>query len=406
VALTLRTNSGNLVKTGYTFSGWNTAANGTGTDYAAGAAYLANSAATLYAKWTLTTYAVTYDANSATAGVAPSSQLKTYGVSLALSGNTGNLARVGYTFSGWNTASNGTGTSYATNASYTANAALALYAKWTTNTYTVAYNGNGSTAGTTANSAHTYNVPALLTANGYTRTGYSYAGWGTNVLSEVIYTNRQSVMNLTAVQGATFTLYAIWTGNVYKVTFDANGGALGTSKVMASYGAPMPAAVAPTYQGFVFTGYFSASTGGTQYYDATMTSLLNWDKTVATTLYAQWDVLQMTNTTVPVPIAWMDQYPALLSTYGGDYNAAANAIGANGYPVWESYVAGLNPMDSLDRFLADIVVSNGLKQITWSPNLGAGRKYTIEGKTNLTDSTWHSPTNAGSRFFKVKVEMP
>jgi len=51
VALTLATKSGTLAKTGFTFTGWNTAADGSGTSYAAGSNYTANAALTLYAKW-------------------------------------------------------------------------------------------------------------------------------------------------------------------------------------------------------------------------------------------------------------------------------------------------------------------------------------------------------------------
>jgi uncharacterized repeat protein (TIGR02543 family) len=51
VPLTLATNSGNLVRTGFTFAGWNTAANGLGRDYVAGESYTANVPVTLYAKW-------------------------------------------------------------------------------------------------------------------------------------------------------------------------------------------------------------------------------------------------------------------------------------------------------------------------------------------------------------------
>lgn len=54
VALTLATNSGNLVKTGHAFAGWNTAADGTGINYSPGGVYAANSALVLYAKWTYT----------------------------------------------------------------------------------------------------------------------------------------------------------------------------------------------------------------------------------------------------------------------------------------------------------------------------------------------------------------
>jgi hypothetical protein len=73
----LASNSGALAKTGYTFAGWNTATDGSGTSYAAGASYTANAAMTLYAAWTaLPTYAVTYNANGAT-GTVPASQTKT-----------------------------------------------------------------------------------------------------------------------------------------------------------------------------------------------------------------------------------------------------------------------------------------------------------------------------------------
>ncbi len=130
IALTLATNSGSLARTGYTFAGWNTAANATGTDYAVGASYTANAAVTLYAKWTASTYAVTYSANSATTGTAPTAQTKTQDITLTLATNSGSLAQAGYTFEGWNTAANGTETDYAVGASYTANAAVVLYAKW------------------------------------------------------------------------------------------------------------------------------------------------------------------------------------------------------------------------------------------------------------------------------------
>jgi uncharacterized repeat protein (TIGR02543 family) len=51
-ALTLAANTGSLARTGYTFAGWNTAADGNGTSYAEGASYTADASATLYAKWT------------------------------------------------------------------------------------------------------------------------------------------------------------------------------------------------------------------------------------------------------------------------------------------------------------------------------------------------------------------
>lgn len=94
-------------------------------------------------------YTVTYDANGATSGTAPSSQTKTSGEDLTLASNTGNLAKTDYTFSGWNTATDGSGTSYAEGATYSTDANLTLYAKWVSSTtsysLTVTYGtGDGS----------------------------------------------------------------------------------------------------------------------------------------------------------------------------------------------------------------------------------------------------------------------
>lgn len=50
-SLILATNSGNLVRTGFTFAGWNTQADGLGTNYAEGASYAVDASMTLFAKW-------------------------------------------------------------------------------------------------------------------------------------------------------------------------------------------------------------------------------------------------------------------------------------------------------------------------------------------------------------------
>ncbi|TWI65758.1 putative repeat protein (TIGR02543 family) [Desulfobotulus alkaliphilus] len=99
----------------------------------AGTTYTTNpvtGACTVSATFDLKTYTVTYNANSATSGTAPDTQTKTHGQDLTLATNSGNLARTGYTFAGWNTKAGGTGTAYGAGAIYTANAPLILYAMW------------------------------------------------------------------------------------------------------------------------------------------------------------------------------------------------------------------------------------------------------------------------------------
>ena len=129
--------------------------NGVVTPVAAGTATITATSvdkSTVFASCTVTvkaTYSVTYDVNNANSGSAPVIQTKIAGTSLTLATNSGTLARTGYSFAGWNTLATGLGTDYAAGASYATDAALILYAKWTTlPTYAVSYNLNSATSGT------------------------------------------------------------------------------------------------------------------------------------------------------------------------------------------------------------------------------------------------------------------
>lgn len=123
-ALTL--SSTKPTRTGHSFLGWSTSSTATSATYSAGGSYTANSAATLYAVWKANTYTVTYNANGGSG--APGNQTKTYGKTLTLSSTK--PTRTNYNFKGWGTSASATTVSYAAGASYTANAAITLYAVW------------------------------------------------------------------------------------------------------------------------------------------------------------------------------------------------------------------------------------------------------------------------------------
>lgn len=112
-------------RTGYTFKGWATSAGG-GVAYAPGSNYTANATVTLYAVWQINTYTVSYNANGGSG--APASQTKTYGVALTLASTK--PTRTNYNFLGWGTSASATTAAYAAGESYTANAAIILYAVW------------------------------------------------------------------------------------------------------------------------------------------------------------------------------------------------------------------------------------------------------------------------------------
>lgn len=189
-------------------------------------------------------YTITYTMNGGTNNSAnPSSYNVLYGVTF------NNPTRTGYTFSKWTiNDSTVTGINPGANATFSSVDDLrtkcsarttgnkTVVANWTANTYTVTYNGNGYTGGSTSNTSHTYGVAKALATNGFTRTGYTFKQWNTKSDGTgTAYTSGQSVSNLTSTNGGTVTLYAIWTVNKYQI--DVNGLLDGTnSGSISGYG--------------------------------------------------------------------------------------------------------------------------------------------------------------------------
>lgn len=148
----------------------------------------------------LTSYTVSYNANGGSG--APSSQTKWKDQTLTLS-NT-KPTRTGYTFKGWATSASGS-VSYASGASYTANAKVTLYAVWQAITYTVSYNANGG-SGAPSSQTKTYGKSLTLSSTKPTRTNYTFKGWSTS----------KSATTATYSAGGSYTanaaatLYAVW----------------------------------------------------------------------------------------------------------------------------------------------------------------------------------------------------
>ena len=107
-----------------------------------------------------------------------------------------------------------------------------------------------------------------------------------------------------------------------------------------------------------------------------------------------------------------------LAALGGDFEAAANAMAANGVnKVWECYVAGISPTNEAAKFEATITMdAEGKPVVKWNPPLtedeAAKRTYRTLGKKTLdAEEDWtdvtdvDDPDAAGWRFFKVSVEM-
>ena len=131
-SITLAANTGTLAKTGSSFVGWNTAADGSGISYAPGAVIAAGAAdLTLYAEWAVE-YTVTYNGNGSDGGTVPvDSGTYNTGEAVTVAANSGTLTLTGSTFLGWNTAANGSGITYPVGSSFVMGEAnVTLYALW------------------------------------------------------------------------------------------------------------------------------------------------------------------------------------------------------------------------------------------------------------------------------------
>ena len=207
----LATNSGTLAKTGHTFAGWNTQANGLGTSYAAGGTFLVSGDVTLYAKWTSV---ITFDGNGKTGGTPPAASSPAVDSTVVLPRNTGTLEKSGYSFNGWNTQADGLGSTYAVDGNFVLTGNVTLYAKWSAS---ITYDGNGFTSGSVPSVQTVVPGNNSLSANtgDLRKAGHAFAGWNT----------QSNGLGSTYAAGGTFlvsgdvTLYAKWTSFI---TYNGN----------------------------------------------------------------------------------------------------------------------------------------------------------------------------------------
>jgi len=248
-----------FTRAGYTFDGWNTLADGTGSNFAAGAAYYITGTTMLYARWIeILNYTISFNINGGT-GTTPSSRTEPDKTVINLPDGSG-FSRTGFIFIGWNTNSGGTGTNFAPNAAYTITGTTTLFANWTPEiviiTYTVTYDRNGGT-GTppSPQTALAGNSIILQSGSGLSITGYTFDGWNTN--ADGTGTNYAAGTSYTV--NTNTTLYAKWKINTYTVTFELNGGNVGGGSIPSQtidYNSQVIRPADPVRTGYTFVRWY------------------------------------------------------------------------------------------------------------------------------------------------------
>ena len=364
-----------FVRNGYTFAGWNTSSDGYGTSYADKRAITIYSDKTLYAQWTyigneeepdpnpdpnpnpdnpVQTYTVTFYSNDET----NKSYTQTFVSGQAQYLNMNCFYRMGYTFAGWNTSSDGYGTSYNDTGLLSAEeiiSDMALYAIWEINTYTVKFDANGG-SGEMYNQTFTYGESEKLIPNTFCRTDYKFVGWATTPNGNAVCTDEMAVLNLSTQANDEVTLYAVWTENIYTVVFDANGGNGEMSDISLTYDVAEQLPANTFYRtGYTFVGWAVTPNGSVFYTDEEdVLNITTKDKTTMT-LYAVWSA-NNSGLTITLPDS-NDEQINLKRIVSGDKVMFSVKTGFDSYG-W--YIDGVKQSETTATFTIDTSIMNSI----------------------------------------------
>lgn len=229
-----------FTKTGYTFAGWSLSASSntliTNEEYSLLKTNDGDTV-TLYAVWSENSYTLSFNANGGD-GAKIEPHTYTYEQEVNIAKNI--FTKTGYTLSGWSLTKDGEKVyengATVKNVSAAKNGNVTLWAVWTPISYTVKFDGNTGTGRMSDVTAY-YGTAVTLPENGFTKTGYHLVGWALTKDGEVEFENTDKIIDLTATDGETITLFAVWEINTYTVTFEyfANG-VLTSSDVKVTHG--------------------------------------------------------------------------------------------------------------------------------------------------------------------------
>ncbi|EHV5201675.1 InlB B-repeat-containing protein [Listeria monocytogenes] len=229
-------------KAGYTFDGWYDAETG-GKKWDFAQDKMPANPVTLYARFTMNNYTATFNNDGTTT-------TQTVDYQEALTEPT-EPTKDGYTFDGWYDAQTGGNKwNFATNKMPANN--ITLYARYSVKSYTATFDKEGTTTTQTANYDSLLTEPAAPTKDGYTFDGWYDAETGGNKWN--FATNKMPAKNV--------TLYARFTVKSYTATFDKDGT---TTTQTVNYDSLIQEPTAPTKDGYTFTGWYDAETGGNKW---------------------------------------------------------------------------------------------------------------------------------------------
>ena len=189
---------------------------------------------TLTAKWEPLKYSVTLKVNG---GAINNNNISNYiygeGATLP---SIGDMTKKGYTFGGWYTSSDFSG-SFVTNIDATDRGNKTYYAKWNVNQYTISFDTSGGSAVSSITQDYGSTVVKPLDP---TKDGYTFKGWEPEIPD--------------TIPSSDLTIKAKWSVNKYTISFDSDGGSA-VPPITLDYGSTIIAPINPTKEGYTFDGW-------------------------------------------------------------------------------------------------------------------------------------------------------
>lgn len=364
-------------KAGYQFAGWAESPDAATAQYQPGGSYTKDEDITLYAVWKANTYSIRFYANDGTQASVTQSSLK-YDAAYTLRANT--FQRTGYVFLGWAKTANGqviyTDQAEIQNLTQTNNATVALYAQWQANRYQVRFDLNGGSGTVNPISAEygkTYSLPSAAPA----RAGYTLSGWNTKADGKGTgYALDAQISNLTAEDGGSVTLYAVWKANTYSIRYYANDGTQSSViQTDLNYGTQYALrANSFTWKGRVFLGWAETADGAVQYTNSEKVQNLTAENGAVVKLYAQWRLV-----TYQVRFdanGGVGTLQGIRVTYGDAFRLPeADALTRELYSFsgWTAVIGGVTKTYQPGTELRDVTAQDGevvTFKAVWTPNFG------------------------------------
>ena len=370
-AASFNTAANTFTRTGYDFAGWS---DGTNT-YLANVSYaMGINNVSLTATWTPKIYTVTYDANGATGSASRTSDSYTYGTSALNFPTAGSMTLTGYTFGGWSTTVGGS----ALTGTYTPTTSATLHAVWIPNIYTVSFTINGATGTTPTALSYTVGTTALTlpASTGLSYPGYDFGGWA--------ITNAGPTIGATYTPTASITLQALWTPITYAITYNLNGGDVGSQPASGTgtIGNAFSVAAAPTWSAHYFAG---------------------WNDTLST--YAPGSSYTVSTHDIAFTALWIPIYTVHYNMNGSS-TAAAGDQGYNsgtgitlpGIPVRDGYTfSGWLDQNNISHLASSLfsVIENSTLSAIWTA-VPYTVRYSLNGPSGTAPS--QSDVTVGSVF--------